>query len=275
LFWCCWLAQQCSQPIKAYNLKSVRCACSVRLAQRMALQRRCCLQGGKGSRTRRPPADNRVRARSRHSGGRATPACAWQKPRWPMRRCTSRPRRSTGARSSAVAPPNRRSATCLVLPRNTIVSMSWITLLCKKAPRLSSVLSHVLDTTCQAVHVSPICMSCISYIHECRADSRLLGSKILWQRGMWHVTCFARQPAAPRKKGRKWDVRKSTVPDPAQWDKKGTVPQTSWRRDLMKSMTYTQFWQLVKERQIDKVRQRPPAGRHKYLRTYHLLADWP
>ncbi|KAK9821723.1 hypothetical protein WJX81_004862 [Elliptochloris bilobata] len=62
-----------------------------------------------------------------------------------------------------------------------------------------------------------------------------------------------RKLLAPRKKGRKMDVRKSTVPDPTLWDKKGGVtPQTSWRRDLMKRLTYTQFWQLIKERQIDK-----------------------
>ncbi len=52
-------------------------------------------------------------------------------------------------------------------------------------------------------------------------------------------------------------MRQTTVPDPAQWDEmdETMIPQTSWRRDLMKGMTYTQFWQLVKERQIDKARR--------------------
>ena len=31
------------------------------------------------------------------------------------------------------------------------------------------------------------------------------------------------------------------------------VPQTAWRTDRMKDMTYTQFWHLVRERRVDKV----------------------
>jgi hypothetical protein len=49
-------------------------------------------------------------------------------------------------------------------------------------------------------------------------------------------------------------VTKSTVPDPAVWDNLKRPPQTAWRVDRMKNMTYTQFWQLVKERRVDKVR---------------------
>ena len=59
---------------------------------------------------------------------------------------------------------------------------------------------------------------------------------------------------ATKRKGRKMDVRKSSVSDPAKWDiPVEQAPQTTWRPDLMKRLTYTQFWQLVKERQIDKV----------------------
>ena len=51
------------------------------------------------------------------------------------------------------------------------------------------------------------------------------------------------------------DVRKSTVSDPALWDiPEESAPQTTWRPDLMKRLTYTQFWQLIKEGQIEKVR---------------------
>ena len=55
------------------------------------------------------------------------------------------------------------------------------------------------------------------------------------------------------------DVRKSSVSDPAKWDiPTEQAPQTTWRPDLMKRLTYTQFWQLVKERQIEKVWIRLP-----------------
>lgn len=33
---------------------------------------------------------------------------------------------------------------------------------------------------------------------------------------------------------------------------------TAWRPDKLKEMTYTQFWQLVQQRQIDKVCSRSP-----------------
>lgn len=59
--------------------------------------------------------------------------------------------------------------------------------------------------------------------------------------------------AAPKKKGKKVDVLKSQVTDPGVYDNLAAPPQTAWRIDRMKNMTYTQFWQLVKERRVDKV----------------------
>ncbi len=60
-------------------------------------------------------------------------------------------------------------------------------------------------------------------------------------------------PAAPKKKGKKMDVLESAVTDPRVWDELENPRQTAWRIDRMKNMTYTQFWQLVKERRVDKV----------------------
>ena len=56
------------------------------------------------------------------------------------------------------------------------------------------------------------------------------------------------------------DVTKSLVRDPnevpaAKSPELETVV-TSWRPDKLKDMTYTQFWQLISERQIDRVRRR-------------------
>ena len=55
------------------------------------------------------------------------------------------------------------------------------------------------------------------------------------------------------------DVLKSQVTDPGVYDKLDAPPQTAWRIDRMKNMTYTQFWQLVKERRVDKVLTRLQA----------------
>lgn len=59
--------------------------------------------------------------------------------------------------------------------------------------------------------------------------------------------------AAPKKLGKKVDITKSQVADPGAWDAVKVAPQTAWRTDRMKNMTYTQFWQLVNERRVDKV----------------------
>ena len=75
-------------------------------------------------------------------------------------------------------------------------------------------------------------------------------------------SCGSRRPglflAAPRRKGKKMDVTKSLVRDPndvpaAKSPELETVV-TSWRPDKLKDMTYTQFWQLISERQIERVR---------------------
>ncbi len=55
------------------------------------------------------------------------------------------------------------------------------------------------------------------------------------------------------------DVTQSLVRDPsdvpaAKSPELETVV-TSWRPDKLKDMTYTQFWQLISERQIDRVRR--------------------
>ena len=72
--------------------------------------------------------------------------------------------------------------------------------------------------------------------------------------------------AAPKKKGQKVDVLKSAVTDPGVYDtlkETGGAPQTAWRIDRMKNMTYTQFWQLVKERRVDKVPEQSPHPSEK------------
>ena len=70
------------------------------------------------------------------------------------------------------------------------------------------------------------------------------------------------------------DATKSLVRDPndvpaAKAPELETVV-TSWRPDKLKDMTYTQFWQLISERQIDRVRRRL-LSRRPY--TLHALAD--
>jgi hypothetical protein len=70
--------------------------------------------------------------------------------------------------------------------------------------------------------------------------------------GVCVLNCGSGACAAYTKKGKKVDPLKSNVADPKGWDY-GKLPQTAWRFDLMKNMTYTQFWHLVRERKIDKV----------------------
>lgn len=54
--------------------------------------------------------------------------------------------------------------------------------------------------------------------------------------------------------GPKVDVTMSRVPDPASIPEPGLgLPQTMWRIDRLREMTYTQFWHLIQERQIDRV----------------------
>jgi hypothetical protein len=63
------------------------------------------------------------------------------------------------------------------------------------------------------------------------------------------------------------DVTQSTVQDPAAWENVKVQPQTAWRVDRMKNMTYTQFWQLVKERRVDKVSTRQHGTQSQTART--------
>ena len=55
--------------------------------------------------------------------------------------------------------------------------------------------------------------------------------------------------------GIKVDTTKSQVPDPNSIPAKGSkaLPATIWRVDRLREMTYTQFWQLIQERQIERV----------------------
>lgn len=58
------------------------------------------------------------------------------------------------------------------------------------------------------------------------------------------------------RKGPKVDLTRSRVPDPASIpaDKSSeSLPQTMWRIDRLREMTYTQFWQLIQEQQIERV----------------------
>lgn len=62
--------------------------------------------------------------------------------------------------------------------------------------------------------------------------------------------------AVELRKGPKVDVTKSRVQDPASIPLDSSVrslPQTMWRVDRLREMTYTQFWQLIQERQIARV----------------------
>ena len=65
--------------------------------------------------------------------------------------------------------------------------------------------------------------------------------------------CGAEEP----KKGKKVDPLKPLVADPNSIPVKSgdgfQQPGTAWRPDKYRDMTYTQFWHLVQQKQIDKV----------------------
>ncbi|KAK9861664.1 hypothetical protein WJX84_001635 [Apatococcus fuscideae] len=75
-------------------------------------------------------------------------------------------------------------------------------------------------------------------------------------------TDLDRQLMAKPKKGKKTDPMQSLVPDPTDipWDEKADpdrhkeLAQTIWRPDKLGELTYTQFWRLITERKIEKVR---------------------
>ncbi|KAL0023679.1 hypothetical protein WJX79_000645 [Trebouxia sp. C0005] len=62
--------------------------------------------------------------------------------------------------------------------------------------------------------------------------------------------------AVELRKGPKVDLTKSRVPDPKSIPVDSAsrkLPQTMWRVDRLRDMTYTQFWHLIQERQIARV----------------------
>ena len=66
--------------------------------------------------------------------------------------------------------------------------------------------------------------------------------------------------AVELRKGPKVDLTKSRVPDPQSIPVDSAsrkLPQTMWRVDRLRDMTYTQFWHLIQERQIARVSNCP------------------
>lgn len=59
------------------------------------------------------------------------------------------------------------------------------------------------------------------------------------------------------KKGKKYDVQSSVVPDPdivpANDSADAKALMSNWRMDKLKDVTYTQFWALVREGHVSKV----------------------
>ncbi|KAL0023671.1 hypothetical protein WJX77_011852 [Trebouxia sp. C0004] len=81
--------------------------------------------------------------------------------------------------------------------------------------------------------------------------------------GLWcrdtGIQLAAAAPDTPveMRKGPKVDLTVSRVPDPKSIPADSTsrrLPQTMWRVDRLRDMTYTQFWHLIQERQIARVR---------------------
>lgn len=76
-----------------------------------------------------------------------------------------------------------------------------------------------------------------------------------------YLTCLMLAAAKP-KKGKKMDPMQSLVPNPkdipsdekADPDRRKELAQTIWRPDKLGELTYTQFWRLITERKIEKVR---------------------
>lgn len=56
------------------------------------------------------------------------------------------------------------------------------------------------------------------------------------------------------------------------FDGRATQVGTAWRPDKLKEMTYTQFWRLIQQRQIDRVHTRASPVNHTsniLWRTYN------
>jgi len=73
-------------------------------------------------------------------------------------------------------------------------------------------------------------------------------------------SCTLFASAVELRKGPKVDLTKSRVLDPKSIPVDSAsrkLPQTMWRVDRLRDMTYTQFWHLIQERQIARVSNRP------------------
>ncbi len=73
-------------------------------------------------------------------------------------------------------------------------------------------------------------------------------------------SCTLFASAVELRKGPKVDLTKSRVLDPKSIPVDSTsrkLPQTMWRVDRLRDMTYTQFWHLIQERQIARVSDSP------------------
>ena len=76
------------------------------------------------------------------------------------------------------------------------------------------------------------------------------------------------------KKGKKVNRKESRVPDPAKWDtaeQQSPPVQTLWKPDKMKKLTYTQFWNLVREGKVEQVSLHA-ASKHIAGLLCHVLA---
>ncbi len=73
-------------------------------------------------------------------------------------------------------------------------------------------------------------------------------------------SCTLFASAVELRKGPKVDLTKSRVLDPKSIPVDSAsrkLPQTMWRVDRLRDMTYTQFWHLIQERQIARVSDCP------------------
>lgn len=82
--------------------------------------------------------------------------------------------------------------------------------------------------------------------------------------------------AVEPKKGKTVDPLKMVVADPNSIPMKGdpnySAPGTAWRTDKYREMTYTQFWHLIQQKQIDKVRW--PAPKCRIACAGALICSW-
>lgn len=114
------------------------------------------------------------------------------------------------------------------------------------------------------IYVVPLWQRCDSSITSIRLGLFAGRSASLGRRRGW-ASPAAEPPlmrgvrcAVEPKKGKKVDPLKMLVADPSSIPMKGdpnySAPGTAWRTDKYREMTYTQFWHLIQQKQIDKVR---------------------